>query len=383
MSLKISSRYSPLALQNTVKSSEFTTSITDFLLKINVVRRLSATNFFKTRLKEKLNSSWIALDDVQSFHSKRWLIQLNLFNILYICTLAFGIYQIKKGILQIGFLVLIKWSFDQLWQILVYIIEYYVNIIEQIQDTKLIRDELGSLEINNDSTKRVTVFPEEPSLKPDWKEITLKNILVQFPKKDDSESLTSIRIPELVIKKGKKIAIIGESGSGKSTLLNVLLNLVEYTGEFYIDDKNLQGRSLNSSFITVINSFDPLFRLSIGDNILLGRSATDERLTKILSGIKITDWVGDLNNLVGSQNFYLSSGQEQRIRIARGLIEKSDIYLLDETFNGLDTDTKNDIISFMTEELSNSTIIFVTHNKLELSWIDEVYTFKDGILALQ
>jgi ABC-type bacteriocin/lantibiotic exporter with double-glycine peptidase domain len=394
LSLSISKKFAPYAEKNSRERADQTALITHMVMTLNVIRRLGIQRFFTQKLNAKICDSWEALNNVQQFHARRWFIQLNLFNFLYILTLSYSLYQIKVGVLEIGFLVLLKWSFDQLWSILVYIIEYYVTIIQQIEDAKILREELGVLE--KGAEEKIAQREDENLTYNNWQKISYDNVEISFIKNyhrknvEASENgVKQIIVPELAIHKGDKIALLGESGSGKTTIINVLLNLINYTGNCYLhceDERfNFRDIRLPLSFFNPINASDPLFKFSVDDNILLGRQCDSDRIKYILEGLRITSWLGQpeegaLRQKIGSEHFYLSSGQEQRIRLARGLIHKSEVYILDEAFNGIDDENKEGIIDFLREELKDSTVILITHNVKELRLVDKVYRLEEGRL---
>lgn len=179
----------------------------------------------------------------------------------------------------------------------------------------------------------------------------------------------------MAIQRGDKLGIIGESGVGKTTVLNLLMNLVDYTGRIDICGKELRDIEFTAKQCTIINSSDPLFKLSLRDNLLLGNQISEKKLHTILAGVKATSFTQNLDTVVGSTEFNLSTGQEQRIRLARGLLQESEILLMDEPFNGIDDETKIEIIEFIKRITKDKTVILVTHNKAELCLVDHVYQF--------
>jgi len=286
----------------------------------------------------------------------------------------YGILQVKRQELTLGYLVLIKWSFDELWEVLVYLIEYYVGLIQQRQDHALMREQfcVFGLGVNNSS-----VLPH-PLWKHDSSVLQLKDLRVSFEK--EQGVFHEIFVPEFTLRAGEHVGIVGPSGVGKTTVLNILLNMVPYSGEYTIDDTDASQAEFSSRQCTVINSSDPLFKISLLDNLLLGREIRSEKISEVISGVQASNFVTDLHVRVGSNDFNLSSGQEQRIRLARGLLQESEIYLLDEPFVGIDVATRAEIMRYLTCELAGKTVVLVTHNCEELVLVENVYEFNNGVL---
>ena len=84
--------------------------------------------------------------------------------------------------------------------------------------------------------------------------------------------------------------------------------------------------------------------------------------------------------VIGDKDTHFSSGQLQRIRILRGLLTDSEVYLLDEPFNGIDNFNKAKIMKFLLEYIKDKTVVLVTHNKEELKLVKKNYQFKENTL---
>lgn len=371
LAFRLSSRFSSIANAYTNQLVDSSTVTSNFTLNLNLIRRLKLEDFFANTWKRLLIGNWDKLSDVRRFHSGRWFLQLNLFNFLYLATIATTIMQIKAGSLEVGYLVLIKWSFDELWQLLVYVIEYYVSIVQQREDWRVLNQELAPLLEGSKEQSRVVTSKK-------WSSLLLKDVSAAFDVPNSSATI-NVTIPELEIKPGSKVAVVGPSGSGKTTILNLLLGLVDCKGEFQLDGQNMSGVDPAPEFLNALGSGDPIFRLSLKENILLGKPYEEERLTRLLNGLAI-DFVSDLEIRVGSPQLNLSTGQEQRIRLARTLYQESEIYLLDEPFAGLDQHTKQRVMAFVADFLKEKAVVLVTHNPEELNWMDKVYELNSGHL---
>jgi len=212
--------------------------------------------------------------------------------------------------------------------------------------------------------------------------IVIKNISFGYNK------LNSISNVNFEIKKGELIGIYGESGSGKSTLLNILTLLIRPDkGNIYVDQKNLEELSEIKNFqtlITFISQDTFLLEYTIKNNIVFETtkkidevkleyaikfSEVDKFLDKLPEGI---------DTLVGSNSRKISSGQRQRIALARAIYNLNEILVLDEATNALDLNTEMNIMRNIKSLKGKKTIIIVSHNKENLKDCDRVYKINKG-----
>ncbi|MBD3279642.1 MAG: ATP-binding cassette domain-containing protein, partial [Candidatus Pacebacteria bacterium] len=267
----------------------------------------------------------------------------------------------------------IKWSYDNLWHVAVHFIGFFTNMIQQKQDAQVVKEQFS--QILPPPAQNQQPFPQ------DWQEIELKNLALEFTNPKGKN--VDIRVPQLKLKKGEKVGVIGESGAGKSTILSTLLNLTDYQGEYLVDGQSARNFQVSNEVMMLINNFDPLFNLSVKENIELGRDIKSAKLKLLLEKLQINKFFPDLKAVIGDKNTYFSSGQLQRLRLLRGLVAKSQIYLLDEPFNGIDKENKVKIIKFLKRYLKDQTVVLVTHDKAELSLVDRVYEFQGSRLVKQ
>lgn len=370
----ISSRFAPYARDFAAEAVHESTVRQNFVLNLGVVRRFRAGSFLARTIERVVSSKWASFDRLRAFHARRWFLQLNLFNALFIGTFFYGVYQVKTGTLPLGYLVLIKWAFDRLWFAVVLFIEYVVSLVQQREDARLVRGEFALLGAREASSLTTLSIPST------WREIALVNVAVAFPATSDRAAV-QIRVPNFVLRRGTWVGIIGPSGVGKSTVLSMLMNLQPTNGGLRVDGEALPPGALSSDFVTVIANTDPLFKLTLRENVVLGGEPAAGELARVLAGVGATDFYGDGASVVGAADFNLSAGQEQRIRLARGLLQASDVYLLDEPFNSIDRATKSSVMRFLGEYLAGRTVVLVTHNPEDLDLVQELYSFEGDVLV--
>lgn len=210
------------------------------------------------------------------------------------------------------------------------------------------------------------------------KEIKVSNLKFKY---DDKEILKEVNFK---FKKNKSYAIVGTSGSGKTTLINLLLGKYSnYSGDIYYNDIDLKEISLDSLF--EITSFVEqnvfVFDDSIINNITMYSNIDKEILNDAIVKSGLDKLIEEKGNdyKCGENGCNLSGGERQRISIARALINKSQLLLLDEITSALDNETAVRIINNLLE-IDNTTKIMITHRLDEetLTKFDEIVVMKNG-----
>lgn len=195
---------------------------------------------------------------------------------------------------------------------------------------------------------------------------------------------------DVVFEAGKRYAIVGPSGSGKSTLLHLIMHgSDDYQGSISIGEKELREISTESLYdnIAVVQQNVFIFDASIKENMTLFRDFPDSEISRAveLSGLKALVEEKGLDYGCGEYGSNLSGGEKQRISIARSLLHKSVILLMDEATAALDAENTWAILSPLLSEDEGTTRIIVTHNLDEalLRKYDEVIVMKNGKLMEQ
>lgn len=183
---------------------------------------------------------------------------------------------------------------------------------------------------------------------------------------------------------GKKYAIVGASGSGKSTLLNLLMaSYPHYEGEILYDDAELSSISSSNLYEmeSIIQQHVFVFNATIRENITMFRHFPEEQISEAirLSGLSALLAEKGADYLCGENGSGLSGGEKQRISIARSLLRKSQVLLVDEATAALDAETAFQVSSAILG-LQGVTAIVVTHALEEalLKQYDGIITLKNG-----
>lgn len=188
----------------------------------------------------------------------------------------------------------------------------------------------------------------------------------------------------LTIKKGEKIALIGESGAGKTTLLNILTGIeTNYTGQIYLDDTDIRLIPLNilRQLISYFSCEARLLSGSLQENLLLGSKSDelelDNFLSKALISQKVINLPNRLNTLLDENTNLLSAGEKQRVMLVRMMLLKAKIQIFDESTSALDENSEETILNNILAEKENI-IIFSTHKMRFLTKFNRVIQIKDG-----
>ena len=171
------------------------------------------------------------------------------------------------------------------------------------------------------------------------------------------------------IKENSHINIKGKTGIGKSTIFKMLNhNIKDYIGNIYIGGINIKDYSLNTlkSNILYVSQKEKLFNDTIINNITLSRNISQEKLNEVLEITKVKEIINKkslrLNSYIYDSGSNLSGGERQRIILARSILYKPKILILDESLSEVDIITEKEILSKMDKYLCNTTIIYISHS---------------------
>ena len=220
----------------------------------------------------------------------------------------------------------------------------------------------------------------------------LKNDMIYYNQVDfayPNRSKTILEKAMVTIHKGDKLALIGESGIGKSTFVKLLMRFWDVSGgSLNIDGKNIKTIPTNAlrASQTLVSQETYLFDESILDNIRLGNpDATREEVVLAAKKASIHDFIMSLpqgyDSKVGELGSSVSSGEKQRIGLARAFLRKSDLLILDEPTSNLDTLNEAEILKAIKENSNEQTIVLISHRKSTTAICDKVYKLENKKLV--
>lgn len=213
------------------------------------------------------------------------------------------------------------------------------------------------------------------------KDIAYNNVTFAYPNRKEK----IFKDTTLNIKKGEKIALIGESGIGKSTFIKLIMRFWDVnSGDIKLDNidiKKVNTKSLRNSQ-RLVSQETYLFNESIRDNIKIGnKNATEEEVIEASKKASIHDFILTLpkgyDTKVGELGGNLSSGEKQRVGLARAFLKDSEVLILDEPTSNLDALNEGEILKSINENCKDKTIILISHRKSTTAICDKVYKLEN------
>ncbi|MBP6591106.1 MAG: ABC transporter ATP-binding protein [Chitinophagaceae bacterium] len=210
--------------------------------------------------------------------------------------------------------------------------------------------------------------------------IEFRNVFFAY---DDVVILDNIN---LVIEKGKTVALVGSSGAGKSTLADLVPRFHDVTsGEVLIDGVNIRDYSLESvrSQMSIVTQEPILFNDTIGNNIALGKQgATPEEIEEAAKIANAHPFIlkkeGGYQSNTGDRGTRLSGGERQRLTIARAVLKNPPILILDEATSSLDTESERLVQDAINNMMQNRTSIVIAHRLSTIRHADEIIVLQKG-----
>ena len=218
-------------------------------------------------------------------------------------------------------------------------------------------------------------------------EITKGNIDFENVSFKYSESLQNIlQKINLNIKSGEMTALVGHSGAGKSTILNLIPRFYEpISGKILIDNQSINEYSLRSlrNNISLVSQDVSLFDDTIKNNIRYSKlTASDEEITEAAKLSNCEEFIKKLpdgyDTVIGENGIRLSGGEKQRLSVARAILKKSKIILLDEATSSLDAETEDKIQKAINYLTKNKTTIVIAHRLSTILNSNMIYVIDSG-----
>lgn len=187
-----------------------------------------------------------------------------------------------------------------------------------------------------------------------------------------------------IIEPGKMVAIVGESGSGKSSFLSLLTGLNKPTrGRVSIDGKNIEKIQNYRDSLAFVEQEPMILSATIWENLLLGRK--NITMDEVIAATKMAEIHSHIDSLpdkyqtlMNENGRNISIGQKQRLAIARCIVRKPVLFLMDEPTASLDAETEYKLIHSLLPFLQNRTTIIVSHRLKSISFADEIIVMSEG-----
>ncbi len=199
----------------------------------------------------------------------------------------------------------------------------------------------------------------------------------------------SLENVDLAIPAGGMLAVVGRIGSGKSTLARLLVRLFDAsTGEVLIDGVPIRDIPLASlrEKVVLVDQSPFLFSMTLAENVALGRpGATEEEIAAAVEAVGLGPDLSrlpeGLSTVVGERGLSLSGGQKQRIALARALLRRPRILILDDALSSLDAETEERVLRNLAERAAGVTRVVIAHRLSVVAGADRIVVLGDGRVA--
>jgi ATP-binding cassette subfamily B protein len=372
---KVSSRMNKLSHQVQQEQSKMSTLIQETFSGIRVIKAYSR----ETEVKSKFTKS---ADEYKNRNMK-----LVLVNALFMPTITFLIGLSTLLSIYIGGLMTYNNTIT-LGEIVAFI--FFVNNLTWPFAsvgwvTSIIQRAAASQERINDFLKEVPEIINTNNNPFEFKgKIEFKNVSYTYP----NSGIKAVQNLSFTINPNETFAIIGKTGSGKSTIVNLLMRQFDPTeGEILIDDINIKDINIHDfrKQTGVIPQDVFLFSDTIGNNIKFGaidKNVSESDLILITKKAhvyhNIEGFPDKFETLLGERGVNLSGGQKQRLSIARALIRKPNLLIMDDCLSAVDTETEEIILKNLKSDLNSRTSVIVSHRISSIRNADKIIVIDNG-----
>jgi ATP-binding cassette, subfamily B, bacterial MsbA len=351
------------------------TIIDETILGMRIIRSFNATPFILKRFSQE--NDFYRKASLQGFRRREMAPAFSeAAGVLVVaCILIFGGGLILKGEggLKAGEFIAFIAAFSQIIRPAKAIVMALTNIqqgrgageriVEILDKPEEITDKPGAVDL--------TVFKDK---------IELRNVSFSYTEKPVLQNI------DLVIEKGKTIALVGPSGVGKSTIADLIPRFYEATsGQVLIDGKDVKDYTMESirSHMSFVTQEIILFNDTVFNNIALGRpDATEEEVIQAAKIANAHDFIMQTENgyqtVIGDRGIRLSGGQRQRLSIARAVFKNPSILILDEATSALDTESEKSVQDALNKLMEGRTTLVIAHRLSTIKEADEIIVLQDG-----
>ena len=349
------------------KNSEVNSYLIESILGIDTIKNFNIEKERKLRFKSKYNNLLKLNVKYNKFILSIELFQNFIMTISNVFILFVGIKLVNKGLLLFSNLIIINSLLIYFFISLKNIIYFDRILIDSKNSYNRLEDLLDEEEDNNNKSN----FNFNNN-------IEFKNVAYSCDSYNIFENLS------FNIDKGDFVFVKGDSGVGKSTLFKILTKQInDYKGKVIIDNTNIKNLSLNDirNNICFVSQNEIIFTDTILNNITLFKEVAKKELEKVIRITGIDKFLKEknisLNFLLEENGHNISGGERQRILLARALLQNKKILILDETTNGIDILSEENIVRKVKEEY-DVTLILISHRYDNLKLFNKIFEIKGG-----
>lgn len=344
----------------------------DYMANIQTVKRLGIQEFAMAELEQVASAHNKTIAILQSFHARRWAILHGLLYTAFVLTLLALLRGVANAWVVSAMMVLFVATFAQVRTYIERVSELMKRCFELRAFVSACSAEIPLV------SKPCERHPEMP-----WTGMEMRNVVFRY-----ASAAPPITIPFFSLNPGEFVLVSGESGQGKSTLLALLAGLlVPEEGRQVLngqDFRELPG-GFPVSLISLVSQETDLFDRSIRENLSLGRNIPEDEIRGLLEELALGDWLSalpeGLNTRVGEKGTRVSSGQKQRLAIARALLMDRPVLFLDEPTSHLDAETERQVVSCISSRRRGRAVVVISHRAVFEDLASRRMSFRDRTLT--
>ena len=359
------------------RSSEEASFLQEHLSHITQIQLLGQQQSQVSNFIDRATARMVALNHRTSIEILFSVSYLGAVALGAIGVLAYGGYQVFIGALTVGGLVAFYSYLTRLFEPLNVAVDVYSRLNRLSASIERIVQVLNALPSVKDSPGSVTLRTRLSG------RIDVVNVTFAY-----ADSKPVIQGLTCRIDPGEKVALVGLSGSGKSTVAKLIARLYDVdSGCIEIDGIDIRGIALTSlrSHVCYLTQDPVLFERSLKENLLLGKPDASE--WELTEAVNIADLAGVMRRLpvgwntpLGPDGNTLSGGERQRLALARAILRKPSVMVLDESTSALDSRSEQRIFSNLRQHFREQTIVFVSHRLPALTWVDRIMVLNQGTI---
>lgn len=365
------------------KENDVSSNLFDSLSNIISVITLRLEKRIEKTFMRKVKHVFPVFYKISKVSELKWFTAQMLIGLIYTVVIIGYVYQnwSPGKIFMIGGLVTLLGYINQFTSVFNDIAAQYTKILQYDTDVRTATDLIGKAYAENKKPEAFVKIPDN------WESIDLSNLHFR---RMDSENIVAARGGlyglEIRIKRGEKVALIGESGSGKSTLLALMRGLYapKAGSQIQLDGHQAISYEALADTVTLFPQEPEIFENTILYNITLGLPFSDEEVKEVCDIAKFSEVLKNLPNGLNShiqeKGVNLSGGQKQRLALARGLLaaKTSKVVLLDEPTSSVDPRTEAQIYEKMFMHFEDKAFVSSLHRLHLLTRFDYIYILDQG-----
>jgi ATP-binding cassette subfamily B protein len=369
--------YSTLSRRMQDQQGDLATAAEEAATGVRVVKAFGRGPFLHDAFVARAHTVRASALDMVALRGRFWALLELIPNIAMAVVLLVGGIAVAHGSMSLGALV----AFTTLLVLLQWPIIDIGWILSMAHEAATAADRLYEV---FDSVPAVTDPPHPVPLARSRGRLAFEGVTFTFPDADEP----TLRDVDLVLEPGETVAIVGATGSGKTALTALPARLYDVTsGRITLDGVDIRDLSLVDLRSQISTAFeDPvLFSMSVRENLTLGRpDATDDEVEAALElaqaeFVRQLPW--GLDTRIGEQGLSLSGGQRQRLALARAVLAKPAVLVLDDPLSALDVHTEALVERALAQVLRETTALLVVHRPSTVALADRVALLENGRIA--